>query len=47
MALKILTKDEKPEPPKLPEGGDRFIWTEVPVKQPEYANILKGKKTTP
>ena len=44
MALKILKKDETKEPPKLPEGADRFLWTEVPVKQPDYANILKGKK---
>jgi hypothetical protein len=47
MALKILKKDEqKPEPPRLPEGGDRFLWSEIPkpAKKIEYAQILKGQK---
>jgi hypothetical protein len=50
MALRIIKKeDEKPEEPKLPEGGDRFLWNEIPppVKKP-YAQILKmGEKKTP
>lgn len=43
MALKMLKKAERP---KLPEGADRFLWTEVPVpvKKPGYAKILKGEK---
>lgn len=53
MALKFVEKAEKPEekPEKLPEGGDRFLWTEVPesaerpkIKKSDYAWILKGKK---
>ena len=49
MALKILKKAEKVEAPRLPEGGDRFVWTELPesvkpVKKIEYAQILKGTK---
>lgn len=47
MALKILKKAEQKDPPRLPDGGDRFLWTEVPepVKKLDYAQILKGKKT--
>lgn len=53
MALKITKKAEKkkkPEPPvehpTLPEGGDRFVWTAIPVaeKPMAYAPILKGQK---
>lgn len=46
MALKILKKEPKPEQ-RLPEGADRFVWTEIPgaVKpHPKYAEVLKGPK---
>jgi hypothetical protein len=53
MALKFVEKAEKPQedPKKLPEGADRFMWTEVPesaqrpvIKKTDYAWILKGEK---
>jgi hypothetical protein len=48
MALKFVEKTEK-SPEKLPEGGDRFLWNELPesvkpVKKAEYARMLKGEK---
>lgn len=49
MALKIITKKEQAQP-KLPEGADRFVWTELPpvVKPPTFTQILKHepKKAT-
>lgn len=49
--LKILKKAEA-EPPKLPEGADRFLWTEVPTaeeapKKVEYADVLKFTRKEP
>lgn len=48
MALTIhKKKDETPEPPKgLPEGADRFVWTEIPGAKPhpKFAEVLKGPK---
>lgn len=51
MALKILKKeDAKPEPPqRLPEGADRFVWTELPVIKSarSFAEVLKFDKEAP
>ena len=50
--LKILKKaeptEEKP-PERLPEGGDRFLWTELPptAKKVEYAEVLKFARKEP
>jgi hypothetical protein len=54
MALKIVTKKQtlKAPPERMPEGADRFGWSELP-KPPEaptppisYSHILKQKTTT-
>lgn len=50
MALKMLIKKE--DAPKLPKGGDRFLWNELipakptPAKKLEYSKVLKfeGKR---
>lgn len=51
MALKILKKAEKDEPErtKLPEGADRFVWSELPpvVTPLKYAQILKHEPKKP
>lgn len=54
MALKILKKAKKTKKtapvkrPTLPEGADRFLWTEIPPQQKnvEYARILKKKPSS-